>query len=59
MNVIRMIKLFGWERKMNEKVADMREQELVWLWKRQIVDLINGNIKYVSSPFYMEPVIDQ
>lgn len=44
---------------MNEKVADMREQELVWLWKRQIVDLINGNIKYVSSPFYMEPVIDQ
>lgn len=50
MNVLRMIKLFGWERKMTEKVAEKREEELRWLWKRQILDLINGNLKCVFLP---------
>lgn len=45
MNVLRMIKLFGWEKRMNEKVAEKRDQELVWIWKRQILDLINGSLK--------------
>lgn len=49
MNVLRMIKLFGWEKKMNEKVAEKRDKELVWIWKRQILDLINGNLKYIIS----------
>ncbi|KAF5377185.1 hypothetical protein D9615_006331 [Tricholomella constricta] len=44
MNVLRMIKLFGWETKMNEKVAEQRDKELVWIWKRQILDLLNGNL---------------
>jgi hypothetical protein len=48
MNVIRMIKLFGWGAKLNERIADKREEELKWLWKRQLLDLLNGNIKYVS-----------
>ncbi len=47
MNVVRMIKLFGWEKKMEEKIVEKREEELVWLWKRQVLDLINGNIKLV------------
>lgn len=33
MSVIRMIKMFGWERKMNEKISQKREEELVWVWK--------------------------
>ncbi|KAF7369374.1 ATP-binding cassette transporter [Mycena venus] len=44
MNVLRMIKLFGWERQMNERVADKREEELNWLWKRQLLDLLNGTL---------------
>ncbi|KAG6891082.1 hypothetical protein C0995_014172 [Termitomyces sp. Mi166 len=44
MNVLRMIKLFGWEKKMEEKIAEKREKELVWIWKRQILDMINGNL---------------
>ncbi len=47
MNVIRMIKLFGWERKVNEKIAEFREAELTWIWKKQILELLNNSIKYV------------
>ncbi|KAJ8703097.1 hypothetical protein PTI98_001750 [Pleurotus ostreatus] len=44
MNVIRMIKLFGWERKVNEKIAEFREAELTWIWKKQILELLNNSI---------------
>ena len=47
MNVIRMVKLFGWESKMNAKLAEKREEELSWIWKRQLLDLLNGNVKCV------------
>ncbi|KAJ7919040.1 P-loop containing nucleoside triphosphate hydrolase protein [Mycena leptocephala] len=46
MNVLRMIKLFGWERQMNERVAEKREEELNWLWKRQMLDLLNGMLNF-------------
>ncbi|TFK70801.1 hypothetical protein BDN72DRAFT_887852 [Pluteus cervinus] len=39
MNVIRMVKLFGWERRMNERVAEKREEELIWIWKRLLLNL--------------------
>jgi hypothetical protein len=32
---------------MNERVAEKREEELIWLWKRQLLDLLNGTLKYV------------
>ncbi|KAG6827484.1 hypothetical protein H0H92_011587 [Tricholoma furcatifolium] len=44
MNVLRMVKLFGWEKKIEEKIAEQRDKELVWIWKRQILDMINGNL---------------
>ncbi|KAF7319288.1 ATP-binding cassette transporter [Mycena chlorophos] len=51
MNVLRMVKLFGWERQMNERVAAARGalfwEELVWLWKRQMLDLLNGSLNYL------------
>jgi len=47
MNVLRMVKLFGWESKMNEKIAGKREEELTWLWNRKVLDLLNGNINYM------------
>ena len=52
MSVIRMVKLFGWESKMNQRIADKREEELTWVWKRQLLDLLNGNIKYVPLLIY-------
>jgi hypothetical protein len=45
MNVLRMVKLFGWEPKMIAKVKEKREEELKWICKRQILDLINGHLK--------------
>ncbi|KAL0950640.1 hypothetical protein HGRIS_007428 [Hohenbuehelia grisea] len=46
MNVLRMIKLFGWERKMSDRINEKRDAELVFLWKRQILELANGLINY-------------
>lgn len=48
MNVIRMIKLFGWEKKVIGQVEEKREEELVYYKKRQFLGLVNMNIKYVQ-----------
>ncbi|KDQ56808.1 hypothetical protein JAAARDRAFT_36283 [Jaapia argillacea MUCL 33604] len=53
MNVLRMIKLFGWESKTAEQVAEKREEELTWLWKRQVLALLNGNINYIIPVAHM------
>ena len=45
MNVLRMVKLFGWEKKMDEKVSEKREAELKWIWRRQLLDLISSTLK--------------
>lgn len=46
MNVLRMIKLFGWESKIDKRISEKREVELVWTWKTKILELINNNVKY-------------
>ncbi|KAK7058408.1 hypothetical protein VNI00_002042 [Paramarasmius palmivorus] len=45
MNVLRMIKLFGWEAKMESRIADKREEELVWIKRKQYLELLNGTVK--------------
>ena len=45
MNVIRMIKLFGWEPKVADQIASKREDELSFIRKYKILELINGNVK--------------
>lgn len=47
MNVIRMVKLFGWEPKMNDKIAAKREAELVMQRKLKFLELANGCTKCV------------
>ncbi|KAH9952289.1 hypothetical protein BGW80DRAFT_1430860 [Lactifluus volemus] len=47
MGILRMIKLFGWEPKIAERLAEKREQELRYIKIRQILGLVNGNINYV------------
>lgn len=45
MNVLRMVKLFGWEKKMDERVSEKREAELKWIWRRQFLDLVSSTLK--------------
>lgn len=47
MNVLRMIKLFGWETKMSEKIAEKREDELRYIWKQRILEVCTVNLKFV------------
>ncbi|KAF7314589.1 ATP-binding cassette transporter [Mycena kentingensis (nom. inval.)] len=42
-NALRMVKLFGWEPTMQERIKEKREDELTWIRKRKILDLI-GNL---------------
>ncbi|KAF7357736.1 ATP-binding cassette transporter [Mycena venus] len=40
-NVLRMIKMFGWESQMDKKIAEKREEELNYIWQRKLLDLLN------------------
>ncbi|KAG2123601.1 hypothetical protein DEU56DRAFT_829341 [Suillus clintonianus] len=53
MNVLRMIKLFGWEEKIDTRISEKREVELVWTWKTKILELLNNNLNYVIPLFTM------
>ncbi|EKM60769.1 uncharacterized protein PHACADRAFT_246884 [Phanerochaete carnosa HHB-10118-sp] len=46
MNVIRMIKLFGWEPRMNDQVAEKREDELTYIKKFKMLELLNGILNF-------------
>ena len=41
MNIIRSVKLFGWEGKIGQLVYDKREDELHWMYKREFLALGN------------------
>ncbi|KDR83044.1 hypothetical protein GALMADRAFT_134555 [Galerina marginata CBS 339.88] len=45
-NVLRMIKLFGWEKKMSDRLKETRDKELKQLWKVKVFDLLGGLISY-------------
>lgn len=45
LNIIRMIKLFGWEGKTKEQVNEKREEELKYIWKRKILVVLIDNAK--------------
>lgn len=47
MNVLRMIKLFGWEKRVEHNVAEKRENELKYIWRRKMLGLANNCVKYV------------
>lgn len=46
MNIIRMIKLFGWESRVNDEINEKRDDELKVLKRRQLMELLNINTKY-------------
>ncbi|TFK76836.1 P-loop containing nucleoside triphosphate hydrolase protein [Pluteus cervinus] len=47
MNIIRMVKLFGWERKMSDRLADIREEELLCIQKRNILKAVNSAVNFL------------
>ncbi|KAL4069345.1 P-loop containing nucleoside triphosphate hydrolase protein [Scleroderma citrinum] len=53
MNVVRMVKLFGWEKKMDERIGKKREVELLWIWKFKLLDLANNVLNYLIPVFTM------
>ncbi|KAG8985598.1 hypothetical protein FRB90_004594, partial [Tulasnella sp. 427] len=53
LGVIRMIKLFGWERKIEAQVNERREAELKYLRKKQMFGLLNNNINHFLPVFTM------
>ncbi|CAE6535559.1 unnamed protein product [Rhizoctonia solani] len=53
MNVIRMIKLFGWETKIRAQVDEKRETELHWYRKKRILVLINLVTNYMLPTIVM------
>jgi hypothetical protein len=36
---LRMLKMFAWEGRMKERIAEKREAELELIWKRRITEL--------------------
>ena len=48
MNVIRMIKVFGWEKHINEKISAKREEELAYQRKRIVLEIISNVLKCVQ-----------
>ncbi|KAJ7688653.1 hypothetical protein B0H14DRAFT_3101122 [Mycena olivaceomarginata] len=47
-NVLRMIKLFGWEEKMKARIEDKRDRELIWIRKRRMIDMASGLVKCLT-----------
>ena len=43
-NVIRMIKMFGWESRMTERIAEKRAEELSYLRVSKILEVANNTI---------------
>lgn len=46
MNVIRMIKLFGWEPRVKEQLLQKREDELAYVRKSKIIKMVTGYVTY-------------
>ncbi|KAJ7495858.1 hypothetical protein B0H11DRAFT_2000914 [Mycena galericulata] len=57
-NVLRMIKMFGWEKQMDGKIAEKREEELVWIWRRKLIDLANDIVNSLIPTLTMLATYD-
>lgn len=53
LNVLRMIKLFGWEKRAEQEIAEKRSEELKWVWKSNLYSLVIFNINRVLPLWHM------
>lgn len=51
MSSLRMVKLFGWEGKMSQRVLDVREEELHYLQRRRVFLMFSNLVKSVPNHF--------
>ncbi|KAF7353853.1 P-loop containing nucleoside triphosphate hydrolase protein [Mycena venus] len=51
MSLLRMIKLFAWEKKTQDRISEAREDELKWLWKSKALQL-SINITNFTIPIF-------
>lgn len=47
MLVIRMVKMFGWEGRMSERIDEKREIELQWVWWTKVYSLVTLSFQCV------------
>ncbi|KAF7368865.1 ATP-binding cassette transporter [Mycena venus] len=47
MSVLRMIKMFGWEKQIYQKIAEKREEELNWIWWRKVLYTASGTVNFL------------
>ncbi|KAF9449105.1 multidrug resistance-associated ABC transporter [Macrolepiota fuliginosa MF-IS2] len=52
-NVLRMIKLFGWESEMHGRIFIRRDEEVKWLWRRKIYEIVVAVVNYLIPTFAM------
>ncbi|KAJ7264124.1 P-loop containing nucleoside triphosphate hydrolase protein [Mycena haematopus] len=45
-NVLRMVKLFGWEGKMSDRIGGKRDTELIWIRKRRFLNLASNLVNF-------------
>lgn len=53
MGVLRMIKMFGWEQRVNKMVYDRREKELDVVWRRELLELPSLVVRYYGILFHI------
>ncbi|KZP18368.1 P-loop containing nucleoside triphosphate hydrolase protein [Athelia psychrophila] len=46
-SVIRMIKLFGWERKMEKKISDKRVKEIRWVLRGKVIEMAIDDLNFL------------
>ncbi|KAF8963030.1 multidrug resistance-associated ABC transporter [Flammula alnicola] len=46
-NVLRMVKLFGWEGRMSERIQDKRNAELSSIWKLKVLQSLTGVVNSI------------
>ncbi|KAH9922662.1 multidrug resistance-associated ABC transporter [Fomitopsis serialis] len=44
MNVVRMIKFFAWERRIEQQLSEKRNEELMWIRRSKLLSIINDNL---------------
>ncbi|KAJ7700789.1 P-loop containing nucleoside triphosphate hydrolase protein [Mycena rosella] len=53
MSLLRMIKLFAWEKKTEERISEARSDELNWLWKNNSLQLFVSALNFIIPIFTM------
>lgn len=57
MHVVRMIKFFAWEKRIESQLDEKRNEELTWIKRSKLLTVVNDNIKCVYTNATHLPVV--